>query len=44
MYNSPFICTFAEYSEGTLVRKSPNKFGFSLTYLYLCTRLTHIVK
>ena len=31
-----FIRTFG-FAEGTLIRKSSNKFGFSLIYSYLCT-------
>ena len=26
-------------SEGTLVRKKPNLFGYSLTYSYLCSQI-----
>jgi len=30
-----FIRTFG-YTEGTLIQKSSNKFGFSFIYSYLC--------
>ena len=30
------FCTF-DFVEGTSARKNPNKFGFSLTYSYLCS-------
>ena len=33
-----FFRTSGLSAEGTLARKNPNKFGFSLTYSYLCTQ------
>jgi hypothetical protein len=30
---------YFDFVEETLVRKNPNKFGFSLTYSYLCIQL-----
>ena len=35
----PDIRTF-DFVEGTFARKSHNKFGFLLTYSYLCPKLT----
>ena len=31
------------FAESTLVRKKPNKFGYSLTYSYLCTRFKKLI-